>query len=298
VVCTVRHALKQRSSGGIDYCDGGEGGAVKCDNEDCGEGNYLTRLCMGLKEAHYDSGKFHNHCWKCPDFGECIFDYRNDHCDLCGDHYFAGNSGFSCPCRGKDDDYRQMGMWGGGGGRFDDDDEDDGFDETAELDIAPVGDVSVSTLCWSGRLHGIEAEVKQRRASAISEVVQGVHWFTDEVPGVQQAAIIALLDTRSTLRGDALGEVPSLLHLARWNVEENDEDDEGLASRLGAMPDASLFQLCDKISAAQLHFKGREMLHEEDAANDDDDVEDEDEECEGSEDEEGGGDEKNDRDVE
>jgi len=61
---------------------------------------YVTGICSG--RPNFDSGKFHNHCTRCPDFGQCIGDYREAHCGRCGGHYFAGLSGFKCPCRGGD----------------------------------------------------------------------------------------------------------------------------------------------------------------------------------------------------
>lgn len=86
--------LYQSTYGG-DYEDGGEGGAVQC--EDCC-GMYVTGLCSSRPD--FDSGKSHNHCTRCPDFGQCIGDYREAHCGRCGEHYFAGLQGFKCPCRG------------------------------------------------------------------------------------------------------------------------------------------------------------------------------------------------------
>ncbi|GFH61091.1 hypothetical protein CTEN210_17567 [Chaetoceros tenuissimus] len=98
VACTLGDASHQGNYGGCDYEDGGEGGAVQCEeceNEDCSFGMYITGLCTN--NASYDSGKFHNHCVECPDFGICIHDYREAHCSNCDSHYFAGNSGFPCP---------------------------------------------------------------------------------------------------------------------------------------------------------------------------------------------------------
>ena len=84
--------------GGNDYGDGGQEGAVQC--EDCC-GMYVTGLCEG--RPSFDSGKFHNHCVQCPDFGQCIGDYREAHCMDCGKHWFAGMSGFACThCGGGD----------------------------------------------------------------------------------------------------------------------------------------------------------------------------------------------------
>jgi hypothetical protein len=97
--CTIEKALEQNMWGGYDYEDGGEGAAVHCHK--CDEGNYITSLCHG--QPIFQSGKFHNHCIKCPDFGECIGDYREAHCRKCGEHYFAGMAGsFSCNnCGGR-----------------------------------------------------------------------------------------------------------------------------------------------------------------------------------------------------
>ena len=82
LTCTIRDALYQIEYGGNEYEDGGEHAAIKCTNEEefdgdgCG-GNFITGLCNG--QPQFDSGKFHNHCGKCPNFGHCIGDYRS-HC--------------------------------------------------------------------------------------------------------------------------------------------------------------------------------------------------------------------------
>ena len=78
----VRDVLRQPTYAGFDYEDGGQNGAVQC--EGC-TGMYVTGLCSG--NAHLDSGKGHNHCLECPDFGECVGDYRNAHCRRCGDQH-------------------------------------------------------------------------------------------------------------------------------------------------------------------------------------------------------------------
>ena len=96
--------LDQPTYGGGDYEDGGIEGAVQC--EDCC-GMYVTGLCEG--RAQFDSGKFHNHCTQCPDFGICIGDYREAHCEDCGKHWFAGMSGFACShCGGGRGDGRKI----------------------------------------------------------------------------------------------------------------------------------------------------------------------------------------------
>jgi len=88
---TIGAVLDQPVYGGNDYEDGGQEGAIQC--EDCC-GMYVTGLCEG--NPSFDSGKFHNHCVECPDFGRCIGDYREAHCPDCGGHWFAGMSGFAC----------------------------------------------------------------------------------------------------------------------------------------------------------------------------------------------------------
>ncbi len=75
---------------------------------------YVTDLCGG--RPHGDSGKFHNHCTLCPNFGNCIGDNRESHCERCGDHFFGGfGSSFKCDCRGggeetyEDEEYEDEG---------------------------------------------------------------------------------------------------------------------------------------------------------------------------------------------
>lgn len=70
----------------------GEGGAATC--EDCETSQYVSGLCTG--NGRLDHGKFTNHCMLCPNFGTCIFDYREAHCEACGTHWFRGNVGFPC----------------------------------------------------------------------------------------------------------------------------------------------------------------------------------------------------------
>merc|ERR1712228_53390 len=81
---TIRDCLYQQDYGGNDYEDGGEGGAIQC--EEC-MGIYVTGLCRG--EPSFDCGKFHNHCTECPGFGQCIGDYREAHCSGCNKHYWG-----------------------------------------------------------------------------------------------------------------------------------------------------------------------------------------------------------------
>ena len=114
--CTVRDMLVQEEVG-HDYEEGSEGGAQYCD--ECETGIYITGLCLGT--PRFDTGKGANHCVICPDWGQCIGDVRNAHCGRCGDHYFAGFSGYRCPCRGT--------APGGGARRFDDEYDSDEYDD-------------------------------------------------------------------------------------------------------------------------------------------------------------------------
>ena len=153
LTCTVRQALFQDIVG-FDYEDGGEGGAVQCKSRrGCGIGNYISGLCDG--QPHYESGKFHNHCDECPDFGMCIGDYREAHCHRCGEHYFAGCSGLPCPCRGKDLDRHDP--FGGFGSEESDSNESFCYEESP---IAPNVEISpiVPAGCWNGHLRGVNAK--------------------------------------------------------------------------------------------------------------------------------------------
>jgi len=74
LTCTIRDALYQIEYGGNEYEDGGEHAAIQCTDKECG-GNFITGVCNG--DFRFDSGKFHNHCTKCRNFGHCIGDYRS-----------------------------------------------------------------------------------------------------------------------------------------------------------------------------------------------------------------------------
>jgi hypothetical protein len=114
---TVKELLYQPDYAGLDYEDGGDSAPVQCTK--CQNGNYVTHLCHGKPE--FDSGKFHNHCTRCPGFGQCIGDYRESHCENCGKHFFQGLSGFSCPnCS------RRRGFFGGDADESDDSDREEG----------------------------------------------------------------------------------------------------------------------------------------------------------------------------
>lgn len=93
----IKDCVEQTCYPGTDYEDGAESATFQCPK--CEARQYVTGLCQG--KPSYDSGKFHNHCTECKGGGKCIGDYREQHCNNCGKHYFAGNSGFPCDCKGK-----------------------------------------------------------------------------------------------------------------------------------------------------------------------------------------------------
>ncbi|CAE8627890.1 unnamed protein product [Polarella glacialis] len=153
--CTVRQALYQEPLG-TDYGDGGEGAAVQCRSKEfgvrCG-GNYISGLCT--RTPHFDSGKGHNHCTQCPNFGTCIGDYREDHCHRCGDHFFAGSSGrYPCPCRGKDMD--DVSYYGGDSDDCSDGSSDSGSEDSLQEPGNLHGVVPLPRDgCWDGSLRGV-----------------------------------------------------------------------------------------------------------------------------------------------
>ena len=110
---TLRDLLNQPDYAGLDYEDGQENATVFCDkyytglekHEECRMGmgrTYVTELCSG--GFHFDTGKFHNHCYVCENFGTCISDYRMAHCVHCGKHFWAGIMGDKCDCQGPSTD--------------------------------------------------------------------------------------------------------------------------------------------------------------------------------------------------
>jgi hypothetical protein len=106
IPATLGDLLRQPDYGGDDY-PGSSKATVLCkiceENPEVEWGEkgriYVADICSG--QPRFDEGKFHNHCTKCPGFGMCIGDYREAHCDNCNKHYFAGNYGFNCGCRGE-----------------------------------------------------------------------------------------------------------------------------------------------------------------------------------------------------
>ena len=91
-VCRVRHIIHQ-DNGGTDVVDWEDDHPFYCNS--CEKSAYVSLLCYG--EPQFVSEKSHNHCNKCPAFGECIGDYRERHCNSCGKHYYGGAGGiFNC----------------------------------------------------------------------------------------------------------------------------------------------------------------------------------------------------------
>ena len=205
--CTVRQALRQPVIG-IDYGDGGEDGAVQC--KDCG-GNYVTGLCNG--DPSFDCGKGHNHCVECPDFGVCIGDYREAHCHRCGDHFFAGNYGFPCPCRGKDSD-----DFGGGLSAFSESSDSDKYDEEMG-DQANAGPApSPPEGCWNGHLRGVDVATMHAQ---LQLQVQKFQPALDSLDG-------ASLSSKSLADLAALFDRlrPQQQHEVRSQHSEGEEEDE------------------------------------------------------------------------
>lgn len=179
--CSVKQAVKQDTCGG-DYEEGNPGGAVQC--KKCEQGLYITGLCEGRPEL--TTGKFHNHCDQCPDFGTCIGDYRNDHCSRCGDHFYAGLMGYACPCHGQR----------GSGSESESDDEGGGFadyggggDEWSR-DAEPIVDTPDAS-CWSGQLVGVEHFERDAHEGLLARVRDSRRFLLD-LPNEARAAFIGL----------------------------------------------------------------------------------------------------------
>ncbi|XP_033101787.1 uncharacterized protein LOC117104938 [Anneissia japonica] len=96
---TIRDLLYQPDYAGHDYECTGYDATVKCLNEECEvAGVYVTGMCRN--SAEIDSGKSHNHCTICPNFGTCMGDYREDHCRSCSEHFYSCRGLFRCECKG------------------------------------------------------------------------------------------------------------------------------------------------------------------------------------------------------
>ncbi|XP_055351283.1 uncharacterized protein LOC129597665 isoform X2 [Paramacrobiotus metropolitanus] len=95
VEATVKMVLHQKDWGGDEYnCIKNEH-PVYCGK--CGEGYFVSWICGGEPTLCYS--KHMNHCKKCPDLGVCLGCCREDHCDRCGKHYFAGSMrDMPCDC--------------------------------------------------------------------------------------------------------------------------------------------------------------------------------------------------------
>ena len=71
-------------------------------NSEGNEGRaFVTEFCFG--NPWFDqSGHAHNHCSTCSNFGECLGDYREGHCEKCGGHYIVGPARYrelyKCDC--------------------------------------------------------------------------------------------------------------------------------------------------------------------------------------------------------
>jgi hypothetical protein len=101
VTITIRDILQQTDYPGTDYEDGAESACVRCPDESCDTGIYVTDMCTGTPQ--FDTGKFHNHCKDCPDGGVCMSDYRIAHCVRCGHHTYMGQGGIPCEnCGARD----------------------------------------------------------------------------------------------------------------------------------------------------------------------------------------------------
>ena len=148
----------------------------------------------------------------CPGFGQCIGDYREAHCHRCGDHYFAGMSGFRCPCRG-------------GGGGFDDSGADDsdsssGYESPTTPSVDDASAPAAAASAWDAVLPGI---VQTERGELLERAEKAVG------PG-SALAIIAEegLLPAGVIEG-MMAELPSLEDLrAMSNVDELRETVEQL----------------------------------------------------------------------
>ena len=91
---TLRQLLEQPDYGGNDYECGLEEATACCKHDNLAA--YVTGMCTGRFSS--DSGKYHNHCPLCPFPGRCLGDYRERHCEKCGDHFMASAYSESDDC--------------------------------------------------------------------------------------------------------------------------------------------------------------------------------------------------------
>ena len=204
--CTVRDALRQAALG-ADYEAGGDGAAIRCGAADddcaCG-GNYITGLCYG--RPRFDSGKGHNHCLACPEFGRCIGDYREAHCRRCGNHFYCGPLGGRCPCRG--------GGCGGGGGYGSG---SDGSGMDSESDMSQGGDdagagegvhTAPSDSCWDGCLRGVAIFQAHARSTALAAARKQAAWLlSPEVPSEARMSILEMVALTAGSTGALLADL-------------------------------------------------------------------------------------------
>jgi hypothetical protein len=109
---TLKDLIEQSDYAGISN---EENAPVLCKSKKCAEEEgsfegraYVTGICEG--KPSFDYGKSHNHCWKCPGFGQCIGDYREVHCDGCGKHYFGGfYEAYYCSCKKGREEKKEFG---------------------------------------------------------------------------------------------------------------------------------------------------------------------------------------------
>eukprot|EP01138_Halocafeteria_seosinensis_P015364 gb/GECG01015680.1/.p1 GENE.gb/GECG01015680.1/~~gb/GECG01015680.1/.p1 ORF type:complete len:375 (+),score=41.19 gb/GECG01015680.1/:1-1125(+) len=113
LVARVKDVIHQPDYAGTDYECGGIDGSVRC--EDCKIGLYLEGMCERSR-LNFGSGKGHNHCTRCRNFGKCIGDYREVHCTNCGNHFWGGFV-IVCKCdkcgkpRDQDEDEKELRKW-------------------------------------------------------------------------------------------------------------------------------------------------------------------------------------------
>ncbi|XP_055351260.1 uncharacterized protein LOC129597651 [Paramacrobiotus metropolitanus] len=95
IKATLKMAMHQKDWGGDEYNFVSYEHPVTCGG--CGEGYFVSWVCSGKPDICYS--KYMSHCNKCPNFGVCIGECREIHCDNCGQHYYAGSQKqMPCSC--------------------------------------------------------------------------------------------------------------------------------------------------------------------------------------------------------
>jgi len=110
IPATLGQVLRQGDYGGDQY-EEEDSDKAKIHCKPCrratpeGEGfrhfYFAAQLCRG--DPGLNSGKWMNHCRECPDYGVCLGDYRDSHCDECGEHGWKGRC-YTQGCAGAEDD--------------------------------------------------------------------------------------------------------------------------------------------------------------------------------------------------